>query len=103
MDKVKEGSLYKVIEIDNITLEIKYGYYDDADRYSKYNEPIPVYPNFKETPIYTCEGYPLVTKIQDKCDYFLGKKDVDECYGCKHFTEEDDMIGICSCIENKKK
>ena len=35
---IKEGDLYKVITIYGKTFELYYGYYEEKDRYSKYNE-----------------------------------------------------------------
>ena len=102
LKKIYEGDLYKVIKIQDLEFEIKYGYYDEKDRYSKYNEPIPIFPDFINEPVYTKEGYPLITKMQDRCKFFIGENGVDECYGCKYFKETEDFIGICKCALNKK-
>ena len=65
MDRIKEGSLYKSIDLHGTKFEIKYGYYDDKDRYSKYSELIPIFPDFIKNPIYTSKGQPFVTHMQD--------------------------------------
>ena len=103
MNKIKEGDLYKVVKISDLTFEIKYGYYDEGDRYSKYNEPIPIYPDFIENPTYTKEGFPLVTQMQDKCKYFKGNLKEESCFKCLHYKEVEDLIGICNCYFKKKR
>ena len=103
MNKIKEGDLYKVVKISDISLEIRYGYYEFADRFSIYNEPIPIYPTFEIEPLYTKEGFPLVTKIQNKCKYYIGDFSSDECYGCKYLNEVEEMLGICECPYNRFK
>lgn len=91
----REGDLYKRIVIDDITFEIRYGYYEEMDRYGKYNDPIPIYPNFKEHPEYNNEGYPFVTAMQNICSHFEGTDKELGCYGCVHYNEANDLIGIC--------
>ena len=48
-NKVKEGDVYKVVKIFDRTFELRYGYYNELDRNGKYNEPIPIYPDFSST------------------------------------------------------
>lgn len=98
----REGELYKVLKVSDYAFEIRYGYYSEEDRFSKYSEVIPIFPDFITNPIYTTDGFPLVTKMQDKCSHFTHNKNLDSCYGCLHFEEGDDMIGICRCKHNKK-
>ena len=92
---IKEGELYKIIVIDDISIEIRYGYYDEKDRYSKYNEPIPIFPDLFNNKLYTKTGVRIVTKMQEICDCYDGMKDVTECYGCKYYKEYEDLIGVC--------
>lgn len=103
MDKIKEGDLYKIVRVFDLTFEIKYGYYDEQDRYSKYNDPIPIYPNFIESPIYTKEGFLIVTQMQNQCKNHTGNKDMESCYGCIFFQEVEELFGICNHHNNKKK
>lgn len=91
----KEGDLYKRIVIDDITFEIRYGYYEEKDRYGKYNDPIPIYPNFVENPEYNNEGFPFVTAMQNVCSHFEGNDTELGCHGCKYYNEASDLIGIC--------
>lgn len=97
----KEGDLYKIITLFGKTFELRYGYYDDIDRNSKFSEAIPIYPNFLKFPIYTKEGYPFVTQMQDICEFYEGDKDSEECINCKHYKHGDDLLGICVCDFNK--
>lgn len=103
MENIKEGSLYKSIDLHGTNFKIKYGYYDDKDRHSKYNEPIPIFPDFIKNPMYTNKGQPFVTHMQDKCIHYIGDESIDSCYKCKHFVKGVDLIGICSCPINQKK
>ena len=98
----KEGDLYKIIKVFDQEFEIKYGYYEELDRYSIFNEPIPIYPNFFKEPRYTKEGFPFVTHMQDKCIFYKGKENGDSCYNCLNFKKVEDLIGICKCeFKNK--
>ena len=99
----KEGDLYKVISLFGKTFELRYGYYDDKDRASTYNEVIPIYPDFLKSPIYTYEGHPFVTQMQDICLHYDGDKNGEECFSCRHYQHGDDLIGICKCTGNKAK
>ena len=98
----REGDLYKVFKIREKIFFVYYGYYDDIDRSGIYNEPIPIFPDFITSPVYTDEGYPFVTAIQDTCERFEGEHSDDGCHGCKHYETGEELIGICRCPENKK-
>ena len=101
-NKIREGDLYQILIVDGERFEIRYGYYEEKDRISKYNDPIPIYPDFLENPQYNKEGYPFVTQMQDICENFTGKMLVDICCGCSHFKKGDDLIGICSCEKMRR-
>ena len=103
MNNIREGDLFKIIKISNHTFEIKYGYYDESDRQSKYSEPIPIFPDFIKNPVYTLEGHAFVTHMQDKCKYFKGDLRQDSCFDCLHFKTGEDLIGICTCALNRRK
>lgn len=98
---IKEGDLYEILTVDGKRFEIRYGYYEEMDRISKYNEPIPIYPNFLKNPMYNNRGQPFVTEMQDICKYFEGKMMVDICCGCKYFKKGEDLVGTCLCEKNK--
>ena len=103
MKHIREGDLYKIINIDGIKFVIKYGYYDEKERHSKYNEPIPIYPNFNEKPQYSKCGKKFVTQMEDKCKYYDGDKNHDSCNKCKYFISKEDLIGLCNHNLNKQK
>ena len=102
MKKIKVGDLYKTIEIDQVIFHIRYGYYDEKDQYSKYSEPIPIFPDFINSPQYNHEGYLFVTHMQDKCKHYNGDSQNDSCYHCSYFEKKEDLIGLCKCKERKK-
>jgi hypothetical protein len=102
MSKIREGDLYKIVTVCGKTFELYYGYYDEIEKEGKYTEPIPIYPDFIKEPLYTADGYPFVTEMQDSCDCFLGKKGEDSCLVCRHFEKGDELIGICKCEKKKE-
>ena len=101
--KAREGDLYRTIELHGKTFHIYYGYYDERERSSRWSEPIPIYPSFKNAPQYTNEGYAFVTGIQDVCERFIGRSTENGCHGCRYYEEGEDLIGVCKCEQNKKK
>lgn len=101
--KIKDGDLYCVLNVSGKRFEIHYGYYEEKDRLGKYNDPIPIYPDFIKNPEYDSHGQPFVTEMQDVCPHFKGKVLVDICCGCEHFKKGDDLIGICTCDKNRKR
>lgn len=101
MDTKKDGDLYKQVDAFGKSFEIRYGYYEEFEKDS--GEPIPIYPNFLKHPVYTDDGYPFVTAIQDACEY----AETDDigfglCSECRFFDEGDDFIGICLSPENRR-
>ena len=98
---VKEGDLYRVIQLFGHTFEIRYGYYEERDRFSKYGEPVPIFPDFLNTPVFTLDGHPFVTAMQDACPHFSGEEPCGTCFECKHFETGEDLIGICKSNQRK--
>ena len=102
MNTVREGDVYKIIELCGKRFELKYGFYEDYERESEFGEPIPIYPDFTKAPIYTDDGYPFVTQMQNLCEY--GESRVRNeacCVDCKHFRHGDELIGLCQCEERR--
>ena len=98
----KEGELYKVLTVYGRSFELRYGYYGDCDR--KY-EPNVIYPDFLEKPVYTDNGEPFVTILQDTCNSYKGEAERTAdttCVECMYFHLGEDWIGICTCPKNKK-
>ena len=99
----KEGDLYKEVDILGRTFAVRYGYYEEFERYGRYNEPMPIYPDFARNPTYTADGTPFATEIQDVCPHYMGKKGEDSCSACSYFRRIEDMFGICTCPQNRQK
>lgn len=100
---IREGDLYKIINIQGHTFELYYGYYEEIERNNPAIEPMPIYPDFLKNPIYNNDDFPFVTKMQDACKHYKGKSgQFKECAECEHYLHGDDLIGICACHQNKK-
>lgn len=102
----KEGELYKVVTTFGKTFELRYGYYEECDRQSPLCDPIVIYPDFTKGPVYTDEGTPFVTMMQDACGSYSGeaKRTADTtCAECKYFGRGEDWIGICACPHNGER
>ena len=101
----REGELYKVINTFGRTFELKYGFYEERDRQNPLCEPVPIYPDFLKEPIYTDEGEPFVTVMQDACLHYKGntKRTADStCGECEFFKGGEEWFGLCMCSENGK-
>ena len=102
----KEGELYKVVTTFGKTFELRYGYYQECDRQSPLCDPVVIYPDFLSNPVYTDNGEPFVTMVQDACKSYSGKaKRTSDttCCECKYFHSGEDWFGICTCPKNKKQ
>jgi len=97
----KEGDLYRSVTIAEKTFDLRYGYYEDFER--EHHDPIPIYPDFRKEPIYTADGIPLVTAMQDACSHYEGRVDGDSCFECKYFRRSEELFGFCQCQRNAKK
>lgn len=99
----KEGDLFKVITCYGVTFEIRYGYYEERDRYAKFAEPIAIYPDFTKAPRYTEDGIPFATAMQLPCESFRGEQDENStCEDCFYYQKSEELLGICTCSRNKK-
>ena len=100
----REGELYRIIEAHGKTFEIYYGYYDEADRQNPLVEPMEMYPNFVQTPVYTEKGIPFAVAMQPPCKHFKGEADVDNtCYQCTYYERCEELLGLCTCPHNRKE
>lgn len=97
----REGDLYKRITVAGKTFELYYGYYEEFER--EYNDPMPLYPDFRRQPHYTDDGEPIVTGMQDACPYYSGRESGDSCASCKYFKSCEELFGICFCPNNKQR
>lgn len=99
----QEGALHSIIKIQDHVFHILYGYYEDCERENPEIDPMPIYPDFLQTPHFTKEGAMLVTKMQDACSHYRGKDIRErECGECLYYEDAEDLIGICTCCKNKR-
>lgn len=98
-----EGDLYKTIKVDGIVFTLKYGFYSETERETGW--PIPILPDFLNAPIYTRDGFPLATRIQDSCEHYCAKNEKGDywCGDCKHFSNPKEDVGICLCEKRRIK
>lgn len=101
MGKIREGELYKRLELFGRAFELYYGYYEDYER--ERGEPVPIYPDFQKSPEYTPDGYPFVTQMQGLCSRGESRFSDGCCIDCGYYRHGEDLIGICVCDENKYK
>lgn len=98
----REGDLYKVVTIYGRTFELRYGYYGECDR--RY-EPDVIYPDFIKEPVYTDEGTPFLTMMQNACESYKGEAERTPdatCIECEYFQRGEEWFGLCTCPKNKK-
>ena len=91
----EEGALYKSVTVYGRTFDLYYGYYEEYERNSVYNEPVPIYPDLAAFPVYSDDGYRLVTEMQAACDRYTGNAEESICYGCAHFERGEELFGRC--------
>ena len=98
----REGELYKTVELHGRRFALYYGYYEECDRENPLCEPIPIYPDFLQTPVYTDSGEPFVTVMQDTCDGFGGggRSVNTTCGDCEYFKKGEELFGICQNPHN---
>ncbi len=98
----REGELFRIVLVDEHRFEIRYGYYEESDR--AMGEPVPIYPDLIKEPLYTKEGFPLITAVQSPCEYYEileGYEDEDTCSSCKYYPNIWDEISICQCEKRR--
>lgn len=101
-----EGEVYKEVEVCGKKFLLRYGYYEECDRVNPLCKPIPIYPDFYASPLYTEQGVPFATELQDACKHFKGQGKRDEnstCAECMHYKRGEDWIGLCECKARSAK
>ena len=101
MNKIRDGDLYKRLQIFGRSFELRYGYYEEYERGR--GDPVPIYPNFKEKPEYTEDGRPFVTQMQELCEHGDSRFRDGCCADCRYYKDGEDLVGICTCDANKKE
>ena len=103
MHKNKEGDLYGKITVYGKTFEIYYGYYEEFERNSIYNDPVPIYPDLKKNPEYTDDGLLIVTEMQAACEYYKGNEQEDSCGRCAYFKNSENLFGCCLAEQRRNR
>lgn len=103
MERIPEGAVYKTLTVFDNTFEVRYGYYEEFERENDHCYPVPIYPDFLENPLYTKDGHPFVTKMQELCKFGSSKFPDGSCADCPYFQHGAEMIGICTCPENRRE
>jgi len=100
--KPREGDIYEIVSIGGHSFTIRYGYYSEQDRLV--TDPMPIYPCFISQPLYTARGEPLITRVQDACEYYYTEEAVGDgwCADCLHSSIDHKEIGICRCQHRKR-
>ncbi|NMP38065.1 MAG: hypothetical protein GX051_08120 [Clostridiales bacterium] len=102
-----EGELYGVFTVAGHTITVYYGYMDERDRETELiqgDNIVPVTPDFLKNPLYDENGAPLVTDIQDTCEFYAPESPEEPeewCRDCKYFPPDKPKIGVCLC-ENRR-
>lgn len=100
----KEGDLYMTLALHGYTFDLRYGYYEEQDR--NCGEPVVIYPDLKSNTLYNSEGHPLVTAIQEPCEYYtvLDEEEKENCCSdCVFYPNGRDEISICICPSKRKR
>lgn len=102
-NEIKEGDLYKIVEVAGKKFDIRYERLEDPDP----EDPDALVPHlflFEENPEYTKDGFAFRNKFDSVCPY-LKPKDHDfynhECERCVYLSETVEYIGVCRCTGMK--
>ena len=93
-----DGELYKVYTVCGHRFEIRYGYYEEGERGRV--DPVPIFPDFKQNPVYTQDGFRIVSLIQLPCKEYCPKnisERNDWCGDCIHYDGDKNEIAVCRC------
>ena len=99
----REGDLYRVYTVDNISFEIRYGYHAENERGRV--EPLPIFPDMVAAPIYTCHGTPVTAYVQAPCGHYTPcrpSEPEDWCGDCLHYDGGPQKMGRCLCPHRKQ-
>lgn len=99
MYSADEGDLYKIVNLGGRTFELRFGYYEEYERESI--SPVPIYPDFIRTPVYSDDGRPFVTQMQELCEYGESRFDDGCCVDCEYFRHGEELIGFCQRAERR--
>lgn len=100
----REGELYRNVSVGGHLLELYYGYYEDGDRAN--SDPVVLYPDFFERPLFTGDGHPLVSAVQQPCEHYRppaeGRPE-ECCSDCSYYPDSRAEIAVCQCPAMRRK
>lgn len=99
-----EGDLYKIVVLDDHTFEIRYGYYAEEERGRV--EPLPLFPDLVDRPVYTAGGVPVTTRLQIPCGHYYPNRTCQPegwCGDCTHYENVREEFGLCRCPYRKRE
>ncbi len=101
---------WKICRVGGRVFEI-YREYDDF-----VGHDVGLYPDFRESPVFTDEGRPFATATDEGCAFGKPKNPAGaqaddyqtygDCGGCAYFHREEtpwDIIGVCMCGARRKR
>ncbi len=100
----REGDLYRIYTVDDLTFEIRYGYYADNERGRV--DPLPIFPDMVASPIYTGDGIPVTAYIQAPCTHYRpcqSAEPEDWCGDCLYYDGGFQKMGRCLCPKRQQK
>ena len=101
MQRAKEGDLYGIFQVFGKTFEIYYGYYEEYERSSPYNDPVPIYPDLLKSPQYDENGSPIVTEMQLSCEHYKAPSRETNADGAGIFNGESGCLGFAGASTGK--
>lgn len=100
----KEGDLYKIYTVDNLSFEIRYGYHAENERGRV--EPLPIFPDMVIAPVYTRSGIPVTAYVQAPCRHYAPRHRLhmeEWCGDCLHYGGGREKMGRCLCPERRRE
>lgn len=99
----KEGDLYRIITVDDLSFEIRYGYHAENERGRV--EPLPIFPDLVAAPVFTHSGIPVTAYVQVPCRHYMPRQPAgpeDWCGDCIYYGGGRKKMGCCLCPHRKQ-
>lgn len=100
----REGDLFAVYTVEDLSFEIRYGYHEERERGRV--EPLPIFPDMVAFPVYTRRGIPVTTYVQAPCKHyapFQRSAPEEWCGDCLHYDGGREKMGRCLCPERRRE
>lgn len=100
----REGDIYRIYTVEGLSFEIRYGYHAENERGRV--EPLPIFPDMVETPVYTPGGIPVTTYTQAPCRHYKPWQPAEPeewCGDCLYYDGGREKMGCCLCPERKRQ